>query len=308
MNDYLEAMSSHQQTHIDKTGLMWGLVSYSMWGFFPIYWKFLLKFDHFEILTHRIIWSSLFYFILLIPLLKNINLKALLNKREILLSLIASSLLTVNWGIYIYAVNSGHILEGSLAYFINPILNVAVGVVFFKENFPWPMRLAILFASLGVLYKISFIEGLPWISLTLAGTFGLYGVTKKLSKLPVRASSALEGSFFFIPAVFFAFYFHANHIGEVNTTDWLLLICSGVVTGLPLFLFSFAAQRIPYSIMGILQFLAPSLQFLVGVFMYNEALSSSNLIAFSLIWVAVAFYLSGSVLSLRKNRPAVASK
>jgi chloramphenicol-sensitive protein RarD len=235
---------------------------------------------------------------LLLPLLKNINLKSLLNKREVLLSFLASSLLTVNWGIYIYAVNSGHILEGSLAYFINPILNVAIGVIFFKEKFPWPMRFAVLFASMGILYKISYIEGLPWISLTLAGTFGLYGVTKKLSKLPVRVSSALEGSFFFIPAILFAVYFNANHIGEVNAVDWMLLIGGGLVTGLPLFLFSFAAQRIPYSIMGILQFLAPSLQFLVGVFMFHEALSSSNLIAFALIWIAVACYLSGSIISL----------
>lgn len=291
---------SNQQS-IDRAGLAWGLVSYSMWGFFPIYWKFLLKFNYFEILTHRIVWSFIFYFALLFPLLKDINLKTLLKKREILLSLLAASLLTVNWGIYIYAVNSGHILEGSLAYFINPILNVAIGVIFFKELFPWPMRLAVLFASAGILYKISFIEGFPWISLTLAFTFGLYGVAKKLSKLPVRVSSALEGSFFFIPAIFFAIYFHSTHVGEITWVDWLLLIGSGPVTGLPLFLFSFAAQRIPYSIMGILQFLAPSLQFLVGVFMYNEALTTANLTAFSLIWVAVAFYLAGSVLKLRKS-------
>lgn len=290
--------SSTQQ--MDKTGLAWGLVSYSMWGFFPIYWKFLLKFNYFEILTHRLIWSFVFYFLLLLPLLKNIDLKSLLKKREVLLSLLAASLLTVNWGIYIYAVNSGHILEGSLAYFINPILNVAIGVLFFKELFPWPMRLAVIFASTGILYKISFIAGFPWISLTLAFTFGLYGVTKKLSRLPVRVSSALEGSFFFIPALCFAVYFNSRHLGEVTWVDWVLLVGSGPVTGLPLFLFSFAAQRIPYSIMGILQFLAPSLQFLVGVFMFNEALSQANLIAFSLIWIAVTFYLTGTVLKFKK--------
>lgn len=298
---YTFLMEEHKKAELDRVGLYWGIASYFMWGFFPIYWKLLQKFNYFEILTHRIIWSFVFYSLILLPQLKNFSFKTIVTKREVLLSILAGILLSINWGLYIYAVNAGHILEGSLAYFINPILNVGIGVVFFREAFPWPMRLAVLFAGLGIAYKISFIAGFPWISLTLALTFCLYGVTKKLSKIPVRISSVLESSAGLIPAIYFAQLFYSRHNFEVTPLDWVLLVGGGAVTGLPLFLFSFAAQRIPYSVLGMLQFIAPSLQFIVGVWLFNEELTSANLVAFSLIWIAVAFYLTGSLIRFRRQ-------
>jgi chloramphenicol-sensitive protein RarD len=283
-------------------GLSWGIVSYLMWGFFPIYWKLLKHFSHFEILAHRVIWAFFFYWLILIFHKNFVQLVFKISKKDFLLSSLAGVLLTINWGLYIYAVNSGHILEGSLAYFINPILNVAIGVTFFKEEFPWPLKWAVFFASLGILYKISFVEGFPWISLTLAFTFAIYGVLKKMSGLPVRVSSVLESVIGLLPAIGFSFYFSQHRSFDASISDYILLIGGGIVTGLPLFLFSYAAQRIPYSILGMIQFLAPSLQFLVGVFLFNEALNNSNLIAFCLIWIAVGFYLVGSYYKLKVDK------
>ncbi len=294
-------MNSERPSQLDSAGLSWGIVCYFLWGFFPIYWKFLKHISHYEILTHRVIWSFVFYFLILFPALKKFSIKEVLTGREIALSIAAGALISFNWGLYIYAVNSGHILEGSLAYFINPILNVAIGVLFFRESFPFPMKVAVFFAGLGIIYKISFIPGFPWISLSLALSFGTYGVVKKLSKIPVRVSSVLESAAGLVPAIIFAFIFRSESNFSLTTLDWLLLIGGGAVTGLPLFLFSFAAQRIPYSILGMIQFIAPSLQFLVGVFMFKEELSQANLISFGFIWIAVSFYLSGSVLKSRKS-------
>jgi chloramphenicol-sensitive protein RarD len=300
---------SNQNTNqkLDPQGLMWGFVSYVMWGFFPVYWKLLSMVPSMEILAHRMVWSFVFYFLMFAATsYKQIPTLFKQTGRDWMLSAIASVLLTINWGIYIYAVNSGHILEGSLAYFINPILNVAVGVIFFKESFPTILKFAVAFAALGVGAKIFFSPVFPWISIALALTFCGYGITKKLLKIPARTSSVLEGTVGVLPAIAAVFYFQTTDAGvALDAKVWTLLVMGGLVTGLPLFLFSFAAQRIPYSIMGMLQFAAPSLQFLVGVFMYNEVFGSKELVTFGLIWIGILFYLSYQILMLLKSRKSV---
>ncbi|MGZ5279143.1 MAG: EamA family transporter RarD [Pseudobdellovibrionaceae bacterium] len=297
--------SSDQIQKLDPQGLTWGLVSYVMWGFFPVYWKLLGSVPAPEILAHRMLWSFAFYLLMFI-FTSYRQLPSLFRqtKRDWMLSALACALLSVNWGIYIFAVNSGHILEGSLAYFINPILNVAVGVFFFKESFPFVLKLAVLFAALGVGAKIFLSSTFPWISLVLAFTFCLYGITKKMLKIPARTSSVLEGAVGVVPALLAILYFQQQETIPYTSEILFLLIMGGVVTGLPLFLFSFAAQRIPYSIMGMLQFAAPSLQFLVGVFMYNEVFGPKELVSFGLIWIGILFYLSYQVLVLLRNRNA----
>lgn len=278
--------SSYQQ------GITAGVLSYLCWGFFPIYWKLLKSVTAFEILAHRIVWSCLFYFLLLVFIFK-IQPRKLFQQslRSWIQSLAAALLLAVNWGLYIYAVNEGHILEGSLAYFINPLLNVLVGVVFFKENFPKPLKIAVFFAGLGVLWKVVSNVVFPWISLVLAITFCFYGVVKKSLKVEPSLSSVMEGMTLLIPAVIAMFYYRGNPSIQFGAKEWALLIFSGVVTGVPLFLFSFAAQKIPYSMMGVLQFIAPSLQFLVGYWMFSEPVDNANWMAFFLIWIGAGFYL-----------------
>lgn len=287
---------------MNKQGLLWGFVSYTLWGFFPLYWKLLSERPALEILAHRMLWAFVFYFLIVLFFAKNLKTIPQQSRRDWLLSTLATILLTINWGIYIYAVNTGHILEGSLAYFINPILNVAVGVIFFKENFPPVLKMAVIAASIGVLSRIYLAPHFPWLSLALALTFCGYGITKKLLKIPVMTSSFLEGIIGLFPALIGIFYFsQKSDLASPTTFTWFLFVAGGVVTGLPLFLFSFAAQKIPYSVMGILQFIAPSLQFLVGVLVYHEAFGFKDLIAFGFIWLAMAFYLSHQLIKFRTS-------
>lgn len=288
---------------LDTQGLIWGFVSYSMWGIFPIFWKLLASVPAAEILAHRMLWSFVFYFAVFVgSSFKQLPSLFKQSKRDWLLSALASCLLALNWGIYIYAVNSGHILEGSLAYFINPLLNVAAGVVFFREEFPLMLKLAVLFAALGVLAKIFYSPVFPWISLVLAFTFCIYGVTKKLLKIPARTSSVLESAVGLLPALVAISYFESQHTADIPARIYFLLIMGGVVTGLPLFLFSFAAQRLPYSVMGMMQFIAPTLQFIVGVFVYHEAFGLRDLAAFGLIWLGTIFYFSYQFASLLRPK------
>ena len=285
---------------MNKQGLFWGFISYVLWGFFPIYWKQFSERAATEVLAHRMLWSFVFYVIIALFFSQNIKTLFQHSKRDWLLSTLSSVLLTINWGVYIYAVNTGHILEGSLAYFINPILNVAVGVIFFKEDFPAILKLAVGAAMVGVLSRIWLAPQFPWLSLILASTFCLYGITKKLLKIPVMNSSVLEGSVGIIPAILGVIYFlQQNNVPAPSAHLWVLFIAGGVVTGLPLFLFSFAAQKIPYSVMGVLQFIAPSLQFLVGVLMYNEAFGKNDLIAFGFIWAGMGFYLTHQLVKFK---------
>lgn len=297
--------TQNSQKSSDGAGLIWGLASYAMWGFFPVYWKLLASVPALEILAHRMIWSFVFYLLLFMGASFR-KLPSLLKQtpRDWALSAVASVLLALNWGIYIYAVNSGHILEGSLAYFINPLLNVAVGVLFFRESFPWMLKLAVLFAALGVAAKIFFSATFPWISLVLAATFCAYGVTKKLSRIPASTSAVLEGAVGLLPALLAVFYFQQVNPVEYPGSLWFLLIMGGAVTGLPLFLFSYAAQRVSYSILGMMQFLAPSLQFAVGVFIYHEAIGPRDLASFGAIWIAVVFYFSYQIYNWRRIRTA----
>ncbi len=284
-------------------GLFWGFISYTLWGFFPVYWKLLADRSSLEILAHRMVWSFVFYLCIFLATSYSDLHKLLKQSRtDWLYSALAAALLTLNWGLYIYAVNSGHILEGSLAYFINPILNVAIGVLLFREPFPLILKLSVGSAFLGVAYKMLYAPGFPWIALVLAFSFCAYGVTKKILKIPARTSSVLEGAVGVLPALLAVAYFQTHNAVPASPTTWLLFVLGGVVTGLPLFLFSFAAQRVSYSIMGMLQFIAPSLQFLVAVLIFDETLNIQDLVAFALIWLGIGFYLGHQIISSRQKR------
>ncbi|MFN8943067.1 MAG: EamA family transporter RarD [Pseudobdellovibrionaceae bacterium] len=288
------------QINEKNKGLWVGLGSYFLWGFFPIYWKLLHDRGSLEILAHRFVWAFVFYlFIFFLSQKESIKLLRQLHKRELGLGLLSTLLLAVNWGYYIYAVNSGQILEGSLAYFINPILNVVVGVLFFKEKLPLVLKISILLAAIGVVFKIYLHPTFPSVALILAFSFCFYGVVKKLSKAPAGLSSVLEGFFGFFPALIFLAVTSKTSLETTSNSHWVLFIGSGVVTGLPLFLFSYAAQRIPYSVMGMMQFIAPTLQMIVGVFMFHEAFTQSHLVSFAFIWAGVGLYVYSQLIKLK---------
>lgn len=272
-----------------------GLLSYVCWGFFPIYWKFLSRISATEILAHRMIWSCCFYlgvFGFAAWRKQDFNLRQIFQQKasQWAAASLAALVLALNWGIYIYAVNSGQIVQGSLAYFINPLMNVAVGVLFFKESLPPILKLALGFAFAGVLVQVAFASTFPWIALTLATSFCIYGVIKKTRLIPPDLSSAMEGLASLLPALVLAWFYRQGADYQILPHEWLLLIGSGIVTGLPLFLFSLAAQVLPYSLIGMMQFIAPSLQFLVGIFIFGERLEPSGIASFVLIWSGASLY------------------
>lgn len=288
----VDALVLHDETR-RKNAIVSGLLCYTFWGFFPIYWKFLGRIPSQEILAHRMIWSCLFYLgVYAYSSVRTRSEQTLWRQplKQWLAALLAAAILSFNWGIYIYAVQSGQIVQGSLAYFINPLMNVAVGVIAFQEKFPRILKFACAFAAAGVLIQVGFAPAFPWIALSLAISFCAYGVVKKTLQIPPDISSAMEGISGALPAIAFALYFRSQSSIEVTSGEWLLLLGSGVVTGLPLFLFSIAAQRLPYSLLGMMQFIAPSLQFLVGILIYGEHLDSAGILSFALIWAGAGFY------------------
>ncbi len=279
-------------SRLDRVGVLTAILSYTFWGFFPIYWKLLGHLGAFEILLHRIIWSFFFY-VLLLKLTSNTKIIQLFKQspRDWWISFFASLLLSLNWGLYIYAVNAGHVLEGSLAYFINPLLNVVVGVMIFREALPRALLMAVLVAAVGVLWRVVASDVLPWISLVLALSFCGYGILKKMLRIEPRLSSVMESLVILLPAAAIAVFLRQQSEYTLVARDWALLILSGAVTGIPLFLFSVAVQRVPYSFLGMTQFIAPSLQFLVGYYMYHEAVDTGSWISFGFIWVGASLYL-----------------
>lgn len=275
-------------------GIWNGLGAYVLWGFFPIYWKLLHEVPALQVIGHRIGWS--FVFLILIILLtrqwREFRLAALTPKTLGIYS-IAALLLSVNWLIYVWGVNSGFIVETSLGYFINPLISVLLGVVFLHERLRPAQWIPIALAAAGVLYLTLTYGRPPWIALSLAFSFGIYGLVKKLAPLGSLYGLTLETAIVFPIALLYLFIADLNGTGsflhEGALTD-LLLIGTGIVTSIPLLMFASAARQIPLTMIGILQYIAPTIQFLIGVFLYHEPFDRSRLIGFSLVWVALIIF------------------
>lgn len=277
---------------MDRIGVIYALAAYFSWGVFPIYWKFLKAVPPTEIMFHRIIWAFVFYAILSLWTGRGPQLKQEIKKFSNFKILIVSSLLiSLNWYFYIYAVNTNRILQGSLGYYINPILSVFLGVFLLKEHLSQYKKMAGLFCACAVL-MLTLVSGQPpWIALILAGSFSLYGLVRKKSKLDVLVHSSLELVFVLPIAIALVVYMRSTAETSLTLMEWILLILSGIVTGLPLLWFSQAAQRIPLNAMGFFQYISPTLQFLCGFLIYNEIVTFWQGLAFALIWFGVGLFL-----------------
>lgn len=289
-----------------QTGMTAAALSYLIWGILPIYWKLLGDVPTFEILGHRMTWSLPFTLLFLFLFKHRISSPHFTNRAVLRSSFICSSLLAANWFIYIWAVNSGYIVETSLGYYINPLVSVAFGVFFMKERLRPGQVAAIMLAALGVIY-LTFVYGtFPWIALALAMSFAVYGLLHKKTKIPPLESLHLETLMFFIPAAGFLLFLEWSGSGaflhaQLSTT--LMLAGTGLITTIPLLLFAYAAQNIPLSMLGILQYIAPTLNLLIGVFLYHEDFPVSRLIGFLLVWSALLVYVvEGGVQKLRHRR------
>jgi chloramphenicol-sensitive protein RarD len=283
--------------------------AFVLWGLLPIYWKWLEIVPAYEIVGHRMAWS-LVLTLGMISLLGRVTLfRQVLRQRSNLVTFTCSSLLlAVNWLLYIWAVNAGFIVEASLGYFINPLINVLFGMIFFRERMRSVQWLAIFLAFLGVLYLTVYYGRFPWIALVLGLSFATYGLLHKKSALGALDALCLETAILFIPAALLLVAletFYGGSFGHIGLSGSLLLIGTGVVTTVPLLLFGYAAAKIPLSTLGLLQYLAPSINLLLGVFVYGEEFPVERMIGFALIWSALAIYLIENIANLYRTRKQV---
>ena len=284
-------------------GILNGIAAYALWGFFPIYWKLLHQVPALQVIGHRISWSFvlLLLFIVVTKQWQDFR-SAALTAKTIGIYSIAAILLTINWLVYVWGVNSGFIVETSLGYFINPLLSVLLGVIFLHERLRTAQWVPVIIAAIGVIYLTAVYGRLPWIALSLAFSFGFYGFVKKLAPLGSLYGLTLETGIVFPIALIYLVFVGVSSTGAFRqqsaATD-LLLIGAGAVTTIPLLMFASAAKQIPLTVIGLLQYIAPTIQFLIGVFMYKEPFDQAHFIGFGIVWVALVIFWIENFLANR---------
>jgi chloramphenicol-sensitive protein RarD len=297
---------------MSKKGLYYGILAYTLWGFLPLYWHALQNVPASVILVNRILWSFVFLAILLSFRKRWAWVQTLrTDKSAILYMVLAAVLIGVNWYIYIWAVNADYVVETSLGYFINPLVNVFLGTFFLHEQLRTGQWWSVGLAGLGVLYLTAIYGSLPWIALSLAFSFGFYGLIKKKVRLGAAESLTSEMSVLLIPALLFLTYISTINQTSIELSDIrtiVLLVGSGIVTAIPLVLFAAAARRIPLTTIGLLQYIAPTIQFLIGVYIFQEPFTTQRLIGFVVIWVALALYTIEGIYHQRNRTSLSASK
>jgi chloramphenicol-sensitive protein RarD len=290
----------------ERTGLLLGLGAYLSWGVLPLYFKALAHVPATEIVAHRIIWSVVLLAVIVTLWRRWSAIAAALSAGRVVITLIVTSLLiAVNWLTYIYAVVSGQLLEGSLGYYLNPLVNVLLGVVLLKEKLSRPRLAATLLAAAGVAaLAVGAGSGL-WISLTLAVSFGLYGFVRKVAPVDSLEGLSIETAILAPIALGWVLWLQQTGSGGFGQYGWgtdVLLALGGMVTAIPLLLFTGAARRLPYSTLGFLQYIAPSLQFLLAVLAFGEPLTTAHMICFGAIWTALAIFTLDGLWTAR-SRP-----
>lgn len=289
-----------------KQGIFFGLAAYILWGILPVYWKTLELVSPFEILSSRFMWSCVFVFLLIIFqkkwLLFTKEVKQVFSNVKTGAAMVAAGItISFNWGTFIWAVNNGHIVETSMGYYINPLVSILFAVVFLRERLDKMQLAAITCAFIGVASMVYSFGKIPWVSLTLAFTFALYGLLKKI--LPVSALTSIMLETLLITPLALVYEYSlwqqgVSFYASGNLQVIMMLTGAGVVTAIPLLLFTAGARLLPLKIIGFLQYISPTLTLLIGVFVYNEAFTASHLLAFGWIWAALLLFI---VSQLRSN-------
>lgn len=289
-----------------KQGIFFGLAAYVLWGILPVYWKALELVSPFEILSSRFMWSCVFVFLLIIfqkkwPLFAK-EVKLVFSNVKTGAAMAAAGItISFNWGTFIWAVNNGHIVETSMGYYINPLVSILFAVVFLRERLDKMQLAAITCAFIGVASMVYSFGKIPWVSLTLAFTFALYGLLKKI--LPVSALTSIMLETLLITPLALVYEYSlwqqgVSFYASGNLQVITMLTGAGIVTAIPLLLFTAGARLLPLKIIGFLQYISPTLTLLIGVFVYNEAFTASHLLAFGWIWAALLLFI---VSQLRSN-------
>ncbi|MCD8825850.1 EamA family transporter RarD [Staphylococcus gallinarum] len=291
-----------------KKGVIFAFGAYILWGILPIYWELIQNIGAFEILAFRIIFSMIFMvFIVIIsnktgPFIKDVQ--QLIKQPIQLIAIIAAGyVITINWGTFIWAVTNGHVLQSSLGYYINPLVSILLALIFLKERFNKAEWLAIALAVIGVLYMTLKMGVFPGISLLLAGSFGIYGLIKKLVPLDAISSITIECIVTAPAGLIYIWYVWQQGdltFGYNVSSFWLLL--SGAVTAVPLILFSAGAKRIPLSLTGFIQYIGPTIMFVLGVFLFKEPFNIDQLITFIFIWIGIIVYSISQYFKIKKDK------
>ena len=292
-----------------KKGILYALGAYITWGLFPFYWKILAGVPALQLLGHRILWSFITLIVLLLISRQWKTIRNALNRRILVIYSVAAVLIAINWLTYVWAVGEGFIIETSLGYFINPLLSVLLGVIFLRERLRPLQWLPIGLAAVGVLYLTFAYGSLPWVALTLAISFGFYGLVKKNAPLDALPGLTMETGLLFLPALGFLLYSEFNGTGAfLHTTPLLnlMLLGAGLVTIVPLLMFASAAKRIPLTMIGVLQYVNPTIQFLLGTLVYKEPFDHHRLIGFGIVWVALILFVLEGFLRRPKSILAAA--
>jgi chloramphenicol-sensitive protein RarD len=302
-------MPKPQTEHDQRTGLAYGFAAYGMWGLVPLFWPLLKPATAVEILAHRMVWSLAVVGVILLFLRRWAWLPELLRQpRRLGLVAVAALVISVNWGLYIWGVNSGLVVETSLGYFINPLVTIVFGVVLLKERMRPTQWAAVGIGAAAVVVLTAGYGHLPWVALVLAFSFATYGLVKKKIGLGGIESLAAETALQFLPALGFLLLLGGRGdaaFGSEGTAHALLLVSAGLVTAIPLIFFGAAVIRIPLSTIGLLQYLTPMSQFLLGVLYFREQMSAERWAGFALVWLALTLLTWDALRTARRGRAAL---
>ena len=291
-----------------RAGLLLGITAYLAWGVMPLYFKALARISATEIVAHRIIWSLVFLAVLVTIWRRWAAIRAAVSASRVLMTLVVTAILIgINWLLFIYAVVSGQVLEASLGYYLNPLVNVLLGVVVLKEGLTRGQMFAVLLAAAGVAVLAAGAGSGLWISLSLAASFALYGFFRKIAPVDSLEGLTIETALLAPLALAWLVYLQGagtSDFGQFGITIDLLLVLGGAITAIPLLLFTAAARRLPYSTLGFLQYIAPSLQFLLAVLAFGEPLTTAHIVCFGAIWTALAIFSFEGFRAAAKARAA----
>ena len=302
--------------HAARSGLWIAIASFLLWGLMPLYWHLLKAVPSLQIVLHRVAWSAVLVvgWLCWSQGLQWLR-RAFATPRVWWMLALSGVLIGFNWGLYIWAVNAGHVVESSLGYFINPLLSVLLGVVFLHERLTRAQWASVAIATFGVLWLTLRFGQLPWIALALAGSFALYGLLRKLAAVDPVSGLGIESAYLFLPVVALLAWSETQGQGGFFATTgygaWLdaLLVFSGALTALPLIGFAYAVRRVQLSTVGLLQYIAPTMQFLLGVLVFHEPFDRNRLFGFACIWVALAiFAIDGLRRARATRRPALPAR
>ncbi|MEL0635468.1 EamA family transporter RarD [Marinomonas sp. TI.3.20] len=288
-----------------QSGIFYALTAFTLWAIAPVYFKFMSFIPTTEILAHRVIWSCLIVLILILAMRKADKLKQVFTSKKTLLAMLLSTVLIgINWGTFIWAIGSNQLLSASLGYYINPLISILLGMIFFKEKLDPVRKAAVVLCFAAVAFEVIKFGSLPWVALVLAITFGFYGLVRKKVAIDSFTGMAVETLLMLPVALVYMFTVHtstSNMLENPSLTNWLLF-AAGPITMIPLMCFAAAANRVSLVTLGFFQYIGPSGMFILAVFLYDEPLSPEKLTTFALIWSALALLIFDSIRQLRNTK------